>query len=87
MSGLTRDEGGENPDGAFTASALALTPAATHALDRRWALEAIAPARVPVAKGREHLCDGERVVQVAEGVELPLLALHSHEELLDALRA
>jgi hypothetical protein len=31
------------------------------------------------------LGDGERVVQVAEGVELPLFLLHSHKELLDTL--
>mmetsp|Transcript_34310 Transcript_34310/g.84975 ORF Transcript_34310/g.84975 Transcript_34310/m.84975 type:complete len:251 (-) Transcript_34310:420-1172(-) len=31
------------------------------------------------------LCDGECVVQVGEGVELPLLALDGDEELLDAL--
>jgi len=31
------------------------------------------------------LRDGERVVQVAQGVELPLLLLDGHEELLDAL--
>mmetsp|Transcript_4825 Transcript_4825/g.14215 ORF Transcript_4825/g.14215 Transcript_4825/m.14215 type:complete len:290 (-) Transcript_4825:429-1298(-) len=31
------------------------------------------------------LCDGERVVEVAERVELPLLPLNRHEELLDAL--
>ena len=34
----------------------------------------------------DRLCDGERVVQVAERVELPLLPLHGHEELLDALK-
>ena len=32
------------------------------------------------------LCDGEGVVQVAQRVKLPLLALHSHKELLDALQ-
>lgn len=32
-----------------------------------------------------HLRDGQRVVEVAQGVELPLLALHRNEELLDAL--
>mmetsp|Transcript_1012 Transcript_1012/g.2689 ORF Transcript_1012/g.2689 Transcript_1012/m.2689 type:complete len:399 (+) Transcript_1012:376-1572(+) len=31
------------------------------------------------------LCDGERVVQVAQRVELPLFALDCHEKLLDAL--
>lgn len=31
------------------------------------------------------LGDGERVVQVAEGIELPLFLLHSNEELLDTL--
>ena len=31
------------------------------------------------------LGDGERVVQVAEGIELPLFLLHSHKELLDTL--
>mmetsp|Transcript_2117 Transcript_2117/g.5660 ORF Transcript_2117/g.5660 Transcript_2117/m.5660 type:complete len:305 (+) Transcript_2117:403-1317(+) len=31
------------------------------------------------------LCDRERVVEVAEGVELPLLALDRHEELLDTV--
>mmetsp|Transcript_73098 Transcript_73098/g.158084 ORF Transcript_73098/g.158084 Transcript_73098/m.158084 type:complete len:321 (+) Transcript_73098:2-964(+) len=34
----------------------------------------------------DRLRDGERVVQVAERVELPLLALHRDEELLDALQ-
>ena len=33
-----------------------------------------------------HLRDGQRVVQVAQRVKLPLLALHRHKELLDALR-
>jgi len=35
----------------------------------------------------DSLRDGERVVEVAERVELPLLALHSHEKLLDAWNA
>ena len=34
----------------------------------------------------DRLRDGERVVEVAQRVKLPLLALHSHKELLDALR-
>lgn len=33
------------------------------------------------------LSDGESVVQVAQGVEFPLLTLHCHKELLDALLA
>ncbi len=33
------------------------------------------------------LGDGEGVVEIAQGVELPLLPLHRHEELLDALQA
>ena len=33
----------------------------------------------------DSLCDGEGVVEVAERVELPLLLLHCHKELLDAL--
>mmetsp|Transcript_111685 Transcript_111685/g.266428 ORF Transcript_111685/g.266428 Transcript_111685/m.266428 type:complete len:205 (+) Transcript_111685:410-1024(+) len=32
------------------------------------------------------LCDGEGIVQIAKGVEFPLLALHGHEELLDAFQ-
>lgn len=32
------------------------------------------------------LCDGQRVVKVTQGVELPLLSLHGDEELLDALQ-
>ena len=32
------------------------------------------------------LRDGERVVEIAERVELPLLPFHGHEELLDALQ-
>mmetsp|Transcript_14814 Transcript_14814/g.33881 ORF Transcript_14814/g.33881 Transcript_14814/m.33881 type:complete len:372 (+) Transcript_14814:233-1348(+) len=32
----------------------------------------------------DRLCDGERVVEVAERIELPLLALNSHKKLLDA---
>lgn len=31
------------------------------------------------------LRDGEGVVEIAQGLELPFLLLHSHEELLDAL--
>ena len=34
----------------------------------------------------DRLRDRQRVVQVAQRVELPLLALHRHEELLDALQ-
>ena len=32
------------------------------------------------------LGDGERVVEIAQRVKLPLLLLHRHEELLDALQ-
>ena len=39
----------------------------------------------PVFNGAD-LRDGERVVEVAEGVELPLLPLDGDEELLDALQ-
>ena len=49
-----------------------------------------APARAHLALGvaeDDGLRDGERVVQVAQRVKLPLLALHRHKELLDALRA
>mmetsp|Transcript_754 Transcript_754/g.1342 ORF Transcript_754/g.1342 Transcript_754/m.1342 type:complete len:377 (-) Transcript_754:77-1207(-) len=31
------------------------------------------------------LCDGQRLVEIAQGVQLPLLALHVHVELLDTL--
>jgi len=44
------------------------------------------PRPVCETGGGVHLRDGERVVQVAQGVELPLLPLHRHEELLDALQ-
>ena len=41
---------------------------------------------LPLRVGEDDgLGDGERVIQVAQSVELPLLTLHSHEELLDAL--
>lgn len=33
----------------------------------------------------DSLCDGECVVQVTQCVKLPLLSLHCHKELLDAL--
>lgn len=33
------------------------------------------------------LRDGQRVVQVAQGVELPLLSLYGDEELLDPLQS
>lgn len=33
------------------------------------------------------LCDGQRVVQVTQGVKLPLLSLHGYEELLDSLQS
>lgn len=32
------------------------------------------------------LCDGQGVVQVTQGVKLPLLSLHGDEELLDPLQ-
>ncbi len=35
---------------------------------------------------KARLCDCQRVVQVAQRVKLPLLALNSHKELLDTLR-
>ena len=35
----------------------------------------------------DSLCDGEGVVEVTERVKLPLLLLHCHEELLDALQS
>ena len=48
-----------------------------------------------MARGQPHLLlcvakdhslgDGERVVKITQGVELPLLALNGDEELLDAL--
>lgn len=31
------------------------------------------------------LCDGQCIVEIAEGVKFPLLLLHCHKELLDAL--
>lgn len=34
----------------------------------------------------DRLRDGERVVQVAQRVKLPLLSLHGHKKLLDALQ-
>lgn len=33
------------------------------------------------------LCDGQGVVQVTQGVKLPLLSLHGDEELLDPLQS
>ena len=33
----------------------------------------------------DSLRDGQGVIQVAQSIEFPLLALHGHEELLDAL--
>lgn len=33
------------------------------------------------------LCDGQGVVQVTQSVKLPLLSLHSHEELFDPLQS
>ena len=33
------------------------------------------------------LCDGKDVIEIAQGVELPLLLLHCHEELLDAFQS
>ena len=33
-----------------------------------------------------YLCDGQCIVEVTECVKLPLLSLHSHEELFDALK-
>jgi hypothetical protein len=43
-------------------------------------------AAAVAAAAPAHLCDGECVVQVAQRVKLPLLALHSNKELLDALQ-
>lgn len=34
----------------------------------------------------DSLSDGKRVIQIAEGVEFPILLLHGHEELLDAFQ-
>lgn len=34
----------------------------------------------------DSLGDGERVVEIAQGVELPFLPLHSHEKLLDSFK-
>ena len=34
----------------------------------------------------DSLCDGESVIEVAQSVELPLLFLDGHEELLDTLQ-
>lgn len=33
------------------------------------------------------LCDGQSVVQITQSVKLPLLSLHSHEELLYTLQS
>ena len=33
-----------------------------------------------------YLCDGQCIVEVTERVKLPLLSLHSHEELFDAFK-
>ena len=35
----------------------------------------------------DSLRDGEGVIQVTQGVKLPLLPLYCHEELLDALQS
>ena len=34
----------------------------------------------------DSLSDGEGVIEVTQGVKLPLLSLHGHKELLDALQ-
>lgn len=40
-------------------------------------------SHLPLGVAEDHrLGDGKRVVQVAQGVELPLLLLHRHEELI-----
>lgn len=45
------------------------------------------PVHLPLGVAEDDgLRDGQRVVQVAQGVKLPLLSLHGHEELLDALQ-
>jgi hypothetical protein len=45
------------------------------------------PAHLPLCVDKDDsLRDGERVVQVAQRVKLPLLALHRHKKLLDALQ-
>ncbi len=45
------------------------------------------PVHLPLRIAEDDcLGDGERVVQVAQRVELPLLPLHRHEELFDALQ-
>lgn len=42
---------------------------------------------LPLGVAEDHsLCDGERVVQITQGVKLPLLPLHGHEELLYSLQ-
>mmetsp|Transcript_138 Transcript_138/g.252 ORF Transcript_138/g.252 Transcript_138/m.252 type:complete len:462 (+) Transcript_138:109-1494(+) len=45
------------------------------------------PVHLLLGVAEDHrLGDRQRVVEVAQGVELPLLALHRHEELLDAFQ-
>ncbi len=45
------------------------------------------PVHLPLGVAEDDgLGNGERVVQVTQCVELPLLPLHRHEELLDALQ-
>ena len=34
----------------------------------------------------DRLCDGESVVEITEGVKLPLLSLDGHKELFDAFQ-
>ena len=50
--------------------------------------ERVCRANLPLGVAEDDsLCDGEGVVEVTERVKLPLLLLHRHKELLDALQS
>mmetsp|Transcript_28304 Transcript_28304/g.50560 ORF Transcript_28304/g.50560 Transcript_28304/m.50560 type:complete len:267 (+) Transcript_28304:282-1082(+) len=69
--------------------ALFLRHVAVHRRDGEVVLPHLLRQPVHLALGvakDDGLCDGEGVVEVAESVKLPLLALHRHKKLLDALQ-
>mmetsp|Transcript_57834 Transcript_57834/g.136049 ORF Transcript_57834/g.136049 Transcript_57834/m.136049 type:complete len:268 (-) Transcript_57834:285-1088(-) len=80
---------GARPELLHDRLAVVLGHVAVHGGDREVRLAHLVrePVDLPLRVAEDHsLRDRERVVEVAQRVELPLLALHRHEKLLDPLQ-
>mmetsp|Transcript_21958 Transcript_21958/g.44648 ORF Transcript_21958/g.44648 Transcript_21958/m.44648 type:complete len:289 (-) Transcript_21958:452-1318(-) len=87
--GGDEDAGGARAELLHDGVAVVLRHVAVHRRHREVRLAHLVcqPVHLPLRIAEDdRLRDGQRVVEVAQRVKLPLLALHRHKELLDALQ-